>query len=108
MQREIKNELLLTTGENLSVEIPTADCILGDKLTAFAPHTTGILLRSGKELEIVKQLFDTATAHIPGIPKTGDISPYRQRKEHRMITKTVSTIPLIASTIFIYLRISWI
>lgn len=60
IQKEIKNELLLTTGENLSVEIPTADCILGDKLTAFAPHTTGILLGSGKELEIVKQLYDTA------------------------------------------------
>lgn len=60
IQKEIKNELLLTTGENLSVDIPTADCILGDKLTAFAPHTTGILLGSGKELEIAKQLYDTA------------------------------------------------
>ena len=60
IQKEIKNELLLTTGENLSVEIPTADCILGDKLTAFAPHTTGILLGNGKELEIAKQLYDTA------------------------------------------------
>ena len=61
MKREIKNVLLLTTGDNLSVDIPTADCILGDKLTAFAPRTTGILLGSGKELEIAKQLFDTAT-----------------------------------------------
>ena len=61
MKKEIKNELLLTGGENLSVEIPTPDCILGDKLTAFAPHTTGILLGTGKELEIAKQLFDTAT-----------------------------------------------
>ena len=60
MQREIKNELLITTGENLSVEIPTAECILGDKLTAFAPHTTGIPFGIGKELEIAKQLFDTA------------------------------------------------
>ena len=60
VQKEIKNELLLTNGENLSVDIPTADCILGDKLTAFAPHTTGILLGCGKELEIAKQLFDTA------------------------------------------------
>ena len=60
VEREIKNELLLTTGGNLSVEIPTADCILGDKLTAFAPRTTGILLGSGKEMEIAKQLFDTA------------------------------------------------
>ncbi len=59
--KEIKNELLLTTGENLQVEIPVADCILGDKLSAFAPHTTGILLGSNRELEIAKQLFDTAT-----------------------------------------------
>ena len=63
VQREISNEFLLTDGENLFVEVPTADCILGDKLTAFAPHTTGVLLNSGKELEIAKQLFDTATLY---------------------------------------------
>ena len=61
VQKEIKNDLLLTTGENLRVAVPTADCILGDKLTAFAPHTTGILLGTERELEIAKQLFDTAT-----------------------------------------------
>lgn len=60
IQKEIRNDLLLTEGENLFVEVPTADCILGDKLTAFAPHTTGVLLGTGKELEIAKQLFDTA------------------------------------------------
>ncbi len=60
IQKEIRNALLLTEGENLFVEVPTTDCILGDKLTAFAPHTTGVLLGSGKELEIAKQLFDTA------------------------------------------------
>ncbi len=36
LQKEIKNDLLLTTGENLTVEVPAVDCILGDKLTAFA------------------------------------------------------------------------
>ena len=61
IQKEIRNDLLLTEGENLFVEVPTADCILGDKLTAFAPHTTGVPLGIGKELEIAKQLFDTAT-----------------------------------------------
>lgn len=61
IRKEIRNELLLTEGENFFVEVPTADCILGDKLTAFAPHTTGVLLGTGKELEIAKQLFDTAT-----------------------------------------------
>lgn len=32
--------------------------MLGDKLTAFAPHTTGIQYGLNKELEIAKQLFD--------------------------------------------------
>lgn len=63
IRKEIRNELLLTEGQNLSVEVPTADCILGDKLTAFAPHTTGVLLGCRKELEIAKQLFDIATLY---------------------------------------------
>ena len=54
----IKNELLITEGEDLSVIIPDVNGILGDKLTAFAPHTTGIPFGVNKELEIVKQLFD--------------------------------------------------
>ena len=54
----IKNELLLTEGDDLSVIIPDVNGILGDKLTAFAPHTTGIPFGVTKELEVVKQLFD--------------------------------------------------
>ncbi len=54
----IKNELLLTEGEDLSVTIPDGNSVLGDKLTAFAPHTTGIPFGVNKELEIIKQLFD--------------------------------------------------
>lgn len=57
-ERPIKNELLLTEGEDLSVMIPDVNGILGDKLTAFAPHTTGIPFGMDKELEIIKQLFD--------------------------------------------------
>ncbi len=34
--------------------------MLGDKLTAFAPNTTGIPYGNNKELEIIKQLFDIA------------------------------------------------
>jgi len=40
------------------VRMPSMDCILGDKLTAFAPNTTGIPYGRNKELEIIKQLFD--------------------------------------------------
>lgn len=41
-----------------SVYMPSADCLLGDKLTAFAPNTTGVKYNVDKELEIIKQLFD--------------------------------------------------
>ena len=59
--KPIKNSLLLTEGEDLIVEMPDIESILGDKLTAFAPHTTGIEFGQNKELEIIKQLFDCAT-----------------------------------------------
>ena len=48
----IETELILL------VTLPTIESITGDKLTAFAPNTTGILYERGKELEIIKQLFD--------------------------------------------------
>lgn len=58
VKKEIKNELLVVEKEPIMVEIPNANCILGDKLTAFAPHTTGIPFGVNKELEIMKQLYD--------------------------------------------------
>lgn len=61
MEREIRNDLLLTSGSNLSVQVPTTDCLLGDKLTALAPHTTGIRLGEGKDMEVMKQFYDINT-----------------------------------------------
>lgn len=60
-EKEINNSLLLTQGENLRVSMPTIDCILGDKFTAFAPHTTGIPLWENKDLEVMKQFYDVCT-----------------------------------------------
>jgi hypothetical protein len=42
----------------LEVSVPSIESILGDKLTAFAPNTVGILYGKNKEQEIIKQLFD--------------------------------------------------
>lgn len=61
VEKEIANDLLLTDGENLRVRIPSADCILGDKMTAFAPHTTGIPLGENKDMEVMKQFYDVST-----------------------------------------------
>lgn len=48
----------IESDEEIFVTLPTVESIIGDKLTAFAPSTTGILFNSGKELEIIKQLYD--------------------------------------------------
>ena len=61
VERSIENDLLLTEGTNLTVSLPSVDCILSDKLTAFAPYTTGIPLRAKKDLEIIKQFYDVST-----------------------------------------------
>src|ERR1700722_14823207 len=48
----------IETESVIGITLPTIEAITGDKLTAFAPNTTGILYGKGKELEIIKQLFD--------------------------------------------------
>lgn len=61
VQGEIRNQLLLTEPPYLPVTMPSVECILGDKLTAFAPQTTGIPLHAGKDMEVMKQLYDVST-----------------------------------------------
>ena len=60
-ERPIRSSLLTSQGEDMTVVVPDKNSILGDKLTAFAPHTTGIPFGVDKELEIIKQMFDCWT-----------------------------------------------
>ncbi len=60
-ERPIRSSLMRCDGDDLMVRVPDKNCILGDKLTAFAPHTTGIPFGKDKELEIIKQMFDCWT-----------------------------------------------
>ena len=71
--KPIVSPFLQMTGEPLTVNLPSKDDLLGDKLTAFAPNTTGIpyiktvIGRGGLpeerhcSMEIIKQLFDIAS-----------------------------------------------
>jgi hypothetical protein len=61
MKKEIANSLLDAEAPAVFVTVPTVDCMIGDKLTAFAPHTIGIPFGIGKEMEVIKQLYDVAT-----------------------------------------------
>ncbi|PRX57523.1 nucleotidyl transferase AbiEii/AbiGii toxin family protein [Flagellimonas meridianipacifica] len=55
---EIVSSFIRSEGKNTSVTVPISEAILGDKLTAFAPNTTGVPYGLEKEVEIIKQLFD--------------------------------------------------
>ena len=58
VEKPIRTEWLLQEGEPLTINIPDTNSIAGDKITAFAPNTTGVPYGIGKEKEIMKQLFD--------------------------------------------------
>ena len=62
-QVEITSKFLPMTEPSTMVMMPSANDLLGDKLTAFAPNTTGIPYiknGNGMGMEINKQLYDVA------------------------------------------------
>jgi hypothetical protein len=57
----IESSFVQQDGDPVLVKIPSHEDILGDKLTAFAPNTTGIPYEKNgdsRAMEIMKQLFD--------------------------------------------------
>lgn len=93
IQKTITNDLIISDGKDVSVVMPGINCILGDKLTAFAPHTTGIGINEQKELEIIKQMFDCASL-------LREMTDFKEVKEtyHRIVKSELSyrelTIPV--------------
>jgi hypothetical protein len=64
VQLPIQSRFLRLEGEPIMVNVPSKADMLGDKLTAFAPNTTGIPYFKGEKdcsMEIIKQLFDIAS-----------------------------------------------
>jgi predicted nucleotidyltransferase component of viral defense system len=60
-EQEIKNPFLKQDGACAKVAVPSFEDITGDKLTAFAPNTTGIPYQKNGQsasMEIIKQLYD--------------------------------------------------
>lgn len=58
IELSIDGPFIETLPPNNTVLVPDVESVLGDKLTAFAPNTSGIPYSKGKEMEIIKQLFD--------------------------------------------------
>lgn len=49
---------ILELEKESKVRVPVLECLLGDKLTAFAPNTIGVPYRQLMSMQIIKQLFD--------------------------------------------------
>jgi len=61
IQLPVESSFVPSTGDSLLVNIPSLEDLLGDKLTAFAPNTTGIPYVKNEDsmsMEIIKQLYD--------------------------------------------------
>lgn len=56
---EVSHFLVSESGEPIKVITPTLSAILGDKLTAYGPNTTGVPLTKPKE--VLKQIYDIAS-----------------------------------------------
>lgn len=57
----VESRFLISEGKHNHVSVPSLEDLLGDKLTAFAPNTTGIpYFKKGesRSMEIIKQLYD--------------------------------------------------
>lgn len=64
IEMPIESAFVLQDGMPAEVSVPCPEDILGDKLTAFAPNTTGIPYVKGadvRSMEIIKQLYDVGS-----------------------------------------------
>ena len=88
----IKSFWIDTDDNIIKVNTPSIDSILGDKLTAFAPNTTGIKYGIGKSMEMIKQLFDIGRLfdHFKNIEVVATSFKKIAKKElgYRKLTKT--------------------
>ena len=73
----IASPLLIQDGAPVMVQCPSLADMLGDKLTAFAPHTTGIPFFKHEDpffMEIMKQLYDVSSI----LDRIDDLSAVRK------------------------------
>lgn len=58
VEKKLHTHPLCLKSNNVTVKVPTADGLFGDKMTAISPKTIGIVLNDKREMEFVKQIID--------------------------------------------------
>ena len=80
----------LEAEREVRVELPTLESLLADKLTAFAPTTTGVRLRKedgtpGDVVQVVKQLFDVGMLFSHAVNGAEVLETYRRAQAKEAI-----------------------
>ena len=85
----------------IEIPVPSIEAITGDKLTAFAPTTTGILYGKGKEMEIIKQLFDLGTLfdHVEDLSQVASSFTEFSRQEITYRNLKIQSIDILHDTL---------
>jgi len=58
VEKDISKIPMVFSGSDMIVLVPTAEGLLGDKMTAVSPKTMGIPLNEKRAMEVVKQVID--------------------------------------------------
>ncbi|RZJ57502.1 MAG: hypothetical protein EOO55_03235 [Hymenobacter sp.] len=93
----VASEFLQLAGEPQRVLVPSVESIAGDKLTAFAPTTTGIRYGQDKALEIIKQLFDVGllfdqVAHVEQVAQSYFATVVKELHYRQLTTLTAADV----------------
>ena len=85
----------------IEVSVPTVNGLAGDKLTAFAPTTIGILYGQEKSMEIIKQLFDIGALfdRITDLEEVGETYARIARQEATFRKLTLESVTCLYDTI---------
>ena len=58
LEKSLKGHPLIFSDTNVVAKIPTANGLVGDKMTAVSPKTLGLRLTNGRDMEFLKQVVD--------------------------------------------------
>jgi Nucleotidyl transferase AbiEii toxin, Type IV TA system len=99
----------IKTLREVHAQVPTANELLGDKLTAFAPTTIGILQHPDRTVDVVKQLFDVSVLFdvATDIDEAAEVYAALHQNQCRYRTKDYTVEETLNDTISACLGLTW-